>query len=116
MGRVDLFSDAMLRTIRSKLHKYGVTLVKNRKTGVVFLRRLTTHPTPPLTERQTSNIRNFTERSHRASQWIKDNNPEACPPDGTPEYQNIMRSFKRQHYYKLFHNFVMSKIATGVIE
>jgi len=64
----------------------------------------------PTTEAQAAARAEFTERTRKAQQWIDDNCPEACPPDGTPEYQSMMKSFKRQDKIKRLLNFVMSKL------
>jgi len=115
MGKVNTLPDELVRIIRRELRKEGWTCLKNRKTGTIYFRRLTTNPAPPLTEQQEANKQNFSNLSHQASQWIKDNGPKACPPNGTPEYQRISRSFNRQKTYKRLLNFVMFKLQHNLI-
>ncbi len=110
MGKIYPISDELLRIMRRELRKHGVTLVKNKKTGVIFVRRLTTKPVPSVTVSQSVSRHGFSERSRKASQWIKENDPKACPPDGTLEYQKMIRSFKRQDKIKRLLNFVMTKM------
>lgn len=110
MGNINLISEEMLRVMRRELRKHGVTLVRNKKTGAIFVRMLTTRPAPSATVSQSASRHGFTERSRKASQWIKENGPTTCPPDGTPEYQEMVRSFKRQDKIKRLLNFVMTKI------
>lgn len=97
MGKIYPISDELLRIIRRELRKHGVTLVKNKKTGVIFVRKLTTKPVPSVTVSQSASRQGFSERSRKASQWIKENGPKAYPPDGTAEYQKMVKSFKRQN-------------------
>lgn len=110
MGKVYAISDDLLRVMRREMRKHGVTLVRNKKTGAIFVRCLTSNPATEVTDRQTLCRTDFRERSQRASQWIKDNDTKACPPDGTPEYQKMVRAFKRQDKIKRLLNFVMSKM------
>jgi len=110
MGRFQPISDELLHVMRRELRKYGVTLVKNKKTGATYVRHIAKHQTKPTTEAQAAARAEFTERTRKAQQWIDDNCPEACPPDGTPEYQSMMKSFKRQDKIKRLLNFVMSKL------
>lgn len=111
MGKVYPISDELLRVMRRELRKHGVTLVRNKKTGVIFVRMLTTKPASTVTVSQSVSRQGFTERSRKASQWIKENGPTTCPPDGTTEYQEMVRSFKRQDKIKRLLNFVMTKMS-----
>lgn len=110
MGKIDSNSIEGLSSLRKILHKQGLTLVRNKKTGRIHYRKISTEPVAPPTPDQVSRRNAFSQRSIMAATWLKENNPQACPPDGTPEYQDMLQRFKRQDKVKQLLNFVMSNM------
>lgn len=110
MGRIVPIPEEVLVFIRRELRKQGYTMVRNRKTGSVFVRRINVAPPSVASESQSQCRSEFLQRSHQASQWLKSNNAEACPPDGTPAYKAILEQFHGQDKIKQLLNFVMTRV------